>query len=50
MGLRKVVVTHAEFPSQNLTAAEQLELAESGRDHRALFHHHAYRAKRRGKK
>lgn len=30
MGLRKVVVTHAEFPSQNLSAAEQLELAEMG--------------------
>jgi Family of unknown function (DUF6282) len=30
MGLRKVVVTHAEFPSQNLTAGEQLELAEMG--------------------
>src|SRR5580658_6014463 len=30
MGLRKVVVTHAEFPSQNLTAGEQLELAQMG--------------------
>jgi hypothetical protein len=30
MGLRKVVVTHAEFPSQNLSASEQLELAEMG--------------------
>lgn len=30
MGLRKVVVTHAEFPSQNLSAAEQLELAGMG--------------------
>ena len=30
IGLRKVVVTHAEFPSQNLSAAEQLELAELG--------------------
>ena len=30
MGLRKVVVTHAEFPSQSLTAQEQLELAELG--------------------
>jgi hypothetical protein len=30
MGLRKVVVTHAEFPSQGLTADEQLELAEMG--------------------
>ena len=35
MGLRKVVVTHAEFPSQSLTAAEQLELAELG----ALIEH-----------
>ena len=30
IGLRKVVVTHAEFPSQNLSAAEQLELADLG--------------------
>jgi Family of unknown function (DUF6282) len=28
--LRKVVVTHAEFPSQNLSAAEQAELAALG--------------------
>ena len=31
MGLRKILVTHAEFPSQNLSAAEeQVELAEMG--------------------
>lgn len=30
MGLRRVVVTHAEFPSQNLTGAEQRELADLG--------------------
>jgi len=30
MGLKKVVVTHAEFPSQNLTGDEQKELAELG--------------------
>ncbi len=30
IGLRKVVVTHAEFPSQSLTALEQFELAEMG--------------------
>jgi Family of unknown function (DUF6282) len=30
IGLRKVVVTHAEFPSQNLSADEQLELAGMG--------------------
>jgi hypothetical protein len=30
MGLRKILVTHAEFPSQNLTAAEQAELAGFG--------------------
>ncbi len=30
MGVRKVVVTHAEFPSQNLTPPEQRELAEMG--------------------
>jgi hypothetical protein len=30
MKLRKVIVTHAEFPSQNFTAEEQLELAEMG--------------------
>ena len=30
IGLRKVLVTHAEFPSQSLTAPEQLELAGMG--------------------
>lgn len=30
MKVRKVLVTHAEFPSQNLTAEEQLELADAG--------------------
>jgi hypothetical protein len=30
IGVRKVVVTHAEFPSQNLSAQEQFELAEMG--------------------
>ncbi len=35
MGLRKVVVTHAEFPSQNLTAQEQKDLADLG----ALIEH-----------
>jgi hypothetical protein len=30
MGLRKVVVTHAEFPSQSLTGDEQRELADMG--------------------
>ncbi len=30
MGTRKVVVTHAEFPSENLTAEEQAELAQMG--------------------
>jgi hypothetical protein len=30
IGLLKVVVTHAEFPSQNLSAQEQFELAEMG--------------------
>jgi hypothetical protein len=30
IGLRKVVVTHAEFPSQSLTAQEQFELADLG--------------------
>ncbi|MGH9559015.1 MAG: DUF6282 family protein, partial [Bryobacteraceae bacterium] len=30
MGLRKILVTHAEFPSQNLTAEEQLEAADMG--------------------
>jgi Family of unknown function (DUF6282) len=29
-GVRRVIVTHAEFPSQNLSAEEQLELAEMG--------------------
>jgi hypothetical protein len=35
MKLRKVVVTHAEFPSQNLSAQEQAELADMG----ALIEH-----------
>lgn len=30
LGVRKVVVTHAEFPSQNLTGGEQRELADRG--------------------
>ena len=30
MGVKKVVVTHAEFPSQNLTGGEQRELADLG--------------------
>jgi hypothetical protein len=30
MGLKKVLVTHAEFPSQNLTADEQKTLADMG--------------------
>ena len=30
MGLKRVLVTHAEFPSQNLTSAEQVELADMG--------------------
>ncbi len=30
MEVRKIVITHAEFPSQNLSAEEQLELAEMG--------------------
>ena len=30
MGLKRVLVTHAEFPSQNLTPGEQVELADLG--------------------
>jgi hypothetical protein len=30
IGLRKVLVTHAEFPSQSLTVEEQVELADLG--------------------
>jgi hypothetical protein len=30
MGLKKVMVTHAEFPSQNLSGEEQKELADMG--------------------
>jgi uncharacterized protein DUF6282 len=30
MGLKRVLVTHAEFPSQSMTAAEQLEVADLG--------------------
>jgi hypothetical protein len=35
MGLRKILVTHAEFPSQNLSAGEQAQLADLG----ALIEH-----------
>ena len=35
MGLRKVLVTHAEFPSQDLSGGEQAELADMG----ALIEH-----------
>ena len=30
MNLNRVLVTHAEFPSQNFSAEEQLELADAG--------------------
>jgi hypothetical protein len=30
MGVKKILVTHAEFPSQNLTSQEQLALANAG--------------------
>jgi len=30
LGVKRIVVTHAEFPSQNLTGDEQRELAEKG--------------------
>ena len=30
IGVKKIVVTHAEFPSQNLTGEEQAELAQMG--------------------
>ena len=30
MGLKRILVTHAEFPSQNLTPEEQVELADLG--------------------
>lgn len=30
LGVKRIVITHAEFPSQNLTAAEQCELASLG--------------------
>jgi hypothetical protein len=35
MGLKKVLVTHAEFPSQDLSGGEQAELADMG----ALIEH-----------
>ena len=35
MGVKKVLVTHAEFPSQSLTGDEQRELA----DHGAIIEH-----------
>jgi hypothetical protein len=30
VGVKRIVITHAEFPSQNLTGAEQAELADLG--------------------
>jgi hypothetical protein len=30
LGVKRIVITHAEFPSQNLSADEQTELADSG--------------------
>jgi hypothetical protein len=30
LGVRRIVITHAEFPSQNLSGAEQAELADLG--------------------
>ncbi len=30
VGVQRIIVTHAEFPSQNLTAEEQIQLAEAG--------------------
>lgn len=30
LGVKRIIVTHAEFPSQNLTGAEQAELADLG--------------------
>jgi hypothetical protein len=30
LGVKRVVITHAEFPSQNLSGAEQAELADLG--------------------
>jgi hypothetical protein len=30
LGVKRIVITHAEFPSQNLTGAEQAELADLG--------------------
>jgi hypothetical protein len=30
MGLKRIIVTHAEFPSQNMTAQEQVEVADLG--------------------
>lgn len=35
LGVKRIIVTHAEFPSQNLSADEQLELASKG----ALIEH-----------
>src|SRR4030095_735442 len=30
LGVKRIVITHAEFPSQNLSGAEQAELADLG--------------------
>src|SRR6202140_4584073 len=44
MGTKRVLVTHAEFPSQNLTADEQKHLADMG-----AFTEHCFTTKHTGK-
>ncbi len=41
--VKKVVVTHAEFPSQNLSGDEQKELADMGAVIEHFDHDHLYR-------
>ena len=47
-GVRDVVVTHPEFPSQSLSIADQVELARAGSAARALLHDAAHREGRPG--
>ena len=47
-GIRDIVVTHPEFPSQSIAPDDQVELAEHGRDHGARLHDPAHGQGRRG--
>ena len=42
-GVRDIVITHPEFPSQDLSVEDQRRLPTTGRVARALLHHAAHR-------